>query len=219
MADPDVIQVLERGLGGVAPGFMIYNCAAEFGGRFLDVDLEKQRTNILVNCWTPVQLAHHFGGKMCAEGRGGVVICSSLAGEQGIYHWASSGTAKAFEMILGEGLWYEFRLKGVDCTSFMIGSNYTPNFQRDQRAKNSIFAETNRPANLPEGVPVPQLPEEAAESLFQQLEGDWKPRTYANPLDEARCKELAKQPREAVINRMSDSQRLGWETMAKQGLS
>jgi short-subunit dehydrogenase len=68
MADPDVIQVLERGLGGDAPGFMIYNCAAEFGGRFLDVDLEKQRTNILVNCWTPVQLAHHFGGKMCAEG-------------------------------------------------------------------------------------------------------------------------------------------------------
>ena len=84
-------------------------------------------------------------------------------------------------MILGEGLWDELADYGVDATTLMIGSTYTPNFQKGQRAKQTLFAKTRTPENLPDGVPIPQLPEEAAANLFRQLDGPWLPRIYANP--------------------------------------
>ena len=193
---------------------MVYNCAAEPEGEFLKQDLSAHLNNIAVNCTAPTVLVHHFGARMVERGKGGIVLCSSLAADQGIYRWASYGAAKAYEMILGEGLWDELSDYGVDATSLMIGSTYTPNFQRGQREKQTPFADSRTPGNLPEGIPIPQSPEEAAETLFRQIDGAWLPRIYANPRDEERAKTLSQMSRAEIVKRMGGAMRTGFRSLA-----
>jgi short-subunit dehydrogenase len=215
MADPDIASTLERGLGGAEVGFLIYNCAAEHHGEFLAQDLDRHMNNIVVNCIAPTKLVHHFGRPMMARRKGGIVISSSLAAAQGIYSWVTYGAAKAYEMILGEGLWYELRDHGVGAAAFMIGSTYTPNFQRMQKLKGTLFAETRTPENLDPGVPVPQEPAEAAANLFAQLDREWLPLIYANPADAARAEQMKAMTRVEMITRMGDAMRSGYRSMAE----
>ncbi len=44
---------------------------------------------------------------MAERGRGGIVVCSSLAAMQGIYNRGDLRRGEGFEMLLGEGLWAE----------------------------------------------------------------------------------------------------------------
>ena len=66
-----------------------------------------------------------------------------------------------------------------------------------------------------EEVPVPQLPEEAAATLFRQLDGEWLPRIYANPRDEARVREMSQMSRVDLVRRMGGAMRTGFRSMAK----
>jgi short-subunit dehydrogenase len=210
--DPDIVNVIDAAMGDVDIDFLIYNCAAEHGGEFLNVTVAQHMNNIAVNCVTPTLLAHEFGGRMARRGKGGVVLCSSLAAMQGIYNWVSYSGAKAYEWLLGEGLWDEFGMHGVGACAFMIGSTYTPNFIQGQKDKGTIFAEGRAPKAAPEGMQLPQLPEEAAENLFKQLDKEWLPLIFANPLDEARQKALRNADRATIIKRIGDMQRTGYRS-------
>jgi short-subunit dehydrogenase len=184
LADPDVLDVLTRGLAGREVAFLVYNCAAEHSGEFIAQDVERHLKNIQVNCVAPTIVAHHFAGAMAKRGRGGVVISSSLASVQGLYAWVTYGASKAYEAILGEGLWYELKHHGVGAATFMVGSTYTPNFQRSQAARGATFAKTRTPDNLPAGLEFPQEPQDASANLFAQIDKEWIPLIYANPRDE-----------------------------------
>jgi short-subunit dehydrogenase len=210
LAQTDAAERIDEAMGTDAVSFMVYNAAAEPHGRFLDLDLAEHEANVAVNVLTPTRLVHHFGRQMRARGKGGIVLCSSLAGVQGIYSYVSYGAAKAYEMILGEGLWDELRDDGVDACTLMIGSTYTPNFQAGQREKGTIFAETRTPPNLPEGVKAPQLPEDAAAHLFAQLEGDWEPLIYADVQDAQRAAATRDMPRSEMIRRIGLAMRSGF---------
>lgn len=184
-ASPDIVQIVSDGLDGEEPDFIVYNCASEPGGLFVEIPLDEHLENIVINCVTPTRLLHSFVPGMIRRKRGGIVICSSLAAEQGLYNWVTYGAAKAYELILGEGLWEELRDYNIGATAFMIGTTYTPNFKYGQSLENGIFAETHEPEGLPEGVQRPQLPEDAAANLFKQIDQEWLPKIFANPLDEA----------------------------------
>ena len=47
---------------------------------------------------------------------------------QGVKIFAAYGAAKAYELILGEGLWDELRDHGVDACAYVVGATATPNF-------------------------------------------------------------------------------------------
>jgi short-subunit dehydrogenase len=214
MAAPQGLEHILAGLGGIEVGFVIFNCAAEHRGEFLQQPVENHLDNIVVNCIAPTRVLHHFGREMVSAGRGGLVICSSLASVQGIYSWVSYGAAKAYDAILGEGLWYELREHGVGAATLMIGSTYTPNFQRNQREKKTLFAETRTPDNLPPGVQPPQDPADAAANLFAQIDREWIPLVYANPADEAQAKAMQSTSRIDKIVRISDAMKTGFRSMA-----
>jgi short-subunit dehydrogenase len=211
LADPNVLDVIRGGLGGREIGFLIYNCAAEFGGEFLDQALDRHLTNIQVNCVAPTVVLHHFAGEMTQRGRGGIVAVSSLAGVQGLYAWVTYGASKAYEMILGEGLWYELQHQGVNATAFMVGSTYTPNFQRNQVERNTLFAKSRTPDDLPSGIEPPQDPVDASAHLFAQIDREWLPQIYANPNDAEAALRYAALPRADRIRMMSDPMRRSWK--------
>jgi short-subunit dehydrogenase len=60
------------------------------------------------------------------RGRGAIVLMSSVSGLAGSYGVPVYGASKAFDMILAEGLWAEFREFGVDVLCAVLGSVATP---------------------------------------------------------------------------------------------
>jgi short-subunit dehydrogenase len=81
-----------------------------------------------VNCRGPIVLAHTLGLPMAARGRGGLILMSSLAGTQGSPHISTYAASKAFNLVLGEGLWDELGKRGVDVLTCRAGATRTPNY-------------------------------------------------------------------------------------------
>jgi short-subunit dehydrogenase len=203
---PDFLQTIQKGVEGLEIGFMIFNAAAEPGGPFLKISMEDHLNNIQVNCVAPTQLTYWLGAQMVARGRGGVVLVSSGGALQGIAHWASYGAAKSYELILGEGLWDEFRDHGVTAAAYVVGSTATPTFQRIQKKLNLPFAGDYDPGDFPEGTPLPSTPEEVAAALFPQLESG--PRLYPSPREKESAEAAAVLPRAEVVSRIGQTSKV-----------
>lgn len=90
--------------------------AAGFGtsGEFLAGPLAEELSMLDVNCRAVVRLTHHFGQRLVARGRGGLVLLSSLVAFQGVRHAASYAATKAWVQTFAEGLALELRGRGVD---------------------------------------------------------------------------------------------------------
>ena len=67
---------------------------------------------------------------MIARGRGGVLIVASNAGYGGTPYIATYAATKAFDLSLGEALWYETQGTGVDVMAFAPQGTNTPGYRR-----------------------------------------------------------------------------------------
>ncbi len=90
--------------------------SAGFGtaGRFVDGDLTTELAMIDVNCRAVAALTHYFGARFARQGRGGIVLLSSLVAFQGVPRAANYAATKAYVQSLAEGLGSELRPFGVD---------------------------------------------------------------------------------------------------------
>jgi short-subunit dehydrogenase len=90
-------------------------CSAGFGtsGPFIEGRLEEECSMLEVNCRSLMTLAWHFGRRFAAQGRGGIVLLSSLVGFQGVPRAAHYAATKAYVQALAEGLHHELRPLGV----------------------------------------------------------------------------------------------------------
>lgn len=138
-------------------GLVIYNAAYSLIGPFLEQSLGERLKELDVNCRGPLSFAHRFGEAMTRRGRGGVVLVSSLAGFQGSALVANYAATKAYNLVLGEGLWDEFRGRGVDVLVCCAGATRTPNYRR-----------STPPDRESRFVPV-QAPEAVAEEALDAL--------------------------------------------------
>jgi uncharacterized protein len=126
--DLEQVKTLTQGL---EVGLFIYNAGLEGGhGLFLDRPLDAAINIIRLNVLGPTVLCHHFGAGMRQRGRGGIVLVGSLGGCAGSANVTTYGASKAFEQILGEGLWYELKPFGVNVLSYVIGNTKTPAIAR-----------------------------------------------------------------------------------------
>src|ERR1700722_3963229 len=67
---------------------------------------------------------------MVSRGGGRKILMSKCAFFQGAGLVTVYATAKAFNTVLGEGLWEELRGRGVDVVPFIAGATTTPNYLR-----------------------------------------------------------------------------------------
>lgn len=122
---PDQVAALARSRPF---GFVVYNAARSLIGPFDAQSLEDKLSVIDVNCRGPVIFADTFGPPMKDRGKGGLVILSSLAGLQGSALVSTYAASKAFDLVLGEGLWEEWRRSGVDALAVVAGATRTPGY-------------------------------------------------------------------------------------------
>lgn len=121
-------------------GLAVYNAAHSTQGHFLDRPLEDHLRAVDLNCRGPLMFAHHFGGAMRARRRGGLILMSSMSGLQGTAMVASYAATKAFNTVLAEGLWEEWRAHGVDMLACIAGATRTPTFESSKPADGGALA-------------------------------------------------------------------------------
>jgi short-subunit dehydrogenase len=130
LARPDLADTLEQITSNLEIGLGIYNAAYAPVGAFAEQKLENLLRIIDVNVRGPVVFARTLAPKMAERGRGGLILMSSLAGLQGAPRIAAYAASKAFNSILGEGLWAELKPKGVDVVVACAGAIRTPGYAK-----------------------------------------------------------------------------------------
>jgi short-subunit dehydrogenase len=129
LADAELTARLREGVGEREVGLLIYNAAYSHIGAFFEQSLATKLRMIDVNCRGPIVLCHELGAGMCARGRGGIVLMSSLSALQGSPRMATYAASKAFDLVLAESLWGELREHGVDVLACVAGATRTPGFE------------------------------------------------------------------------------------------
>lgn len=128
---PDMLDKVRAATEDIDVGLLIYNAGASHRtGPYLGWPLEDVLRVIRLNVEGQAILAHHFGRRMAARGRGGIVLMGSLAGVAGSPSVAAYSGAKAFSQMLSVALWWELKGQGVDVLHVVVGSTNTPAMER-----------------------------------------------------------------------------------------
>ncbi len=138
---PDAAEQISRKTEGMDIGLLVYNAAFSVVGPFIDRPVDDHLKEIDTNIRTPLVLTYTLGERMLEKGRGGVILMSSLSAFQGSAFISNYGATKAFNMLLAEGLWEEWRRRGVDVLVCIAGAIKTPNYLASAPRKTGRFSD------------------------------------------------------------------------------
>lgn len=157
LSEPGAARYIKNIVGNKEMNVLVYNAALSHIGPF-ENDTEEHNIQIAyTNMITPMTLVRMFGEKMIQKGRGSVILMASLAGFQGSGFLAAYASTKAFNRVLAESLWYEWKNRGVDVIACCAGATATENYIRTNPEKSGFF------------TPRILSPEEVVEDCFKQL--------------------------------------------------
>ncbi len=139
LSDVNATQQIETTLNGLDICLIVYNAALSYIGPFLDNTPENISLAARVNMITPLNMIHLFGEKMVERGKGAVILMTSLAGFQGSGYLSLYAATKAFNRILAESLWYEWKNSGVDVIACCAGATATPGYKNTSPEKTGFF--------------------------------------------------------------------------------
>ena len=131
---PAPYKTIEEAVGGLDIDVLVCNHMFTPADTppILDMPLETHSRMIDINARAYTNLIYRFGRDMRDRGRGAIIIVASGAGLTSAPYTAAYAANKAFQITLGEALWYELRGSGVDVL-VMIGG--LMNTQGDALAK------------------------------------------------------------------------------------
>lgn len=154
MGRPDLPAALEALTGNLDIGLGVYNAAYSPIGDMIGRTTNELLYVVDVNVKGPLLFAHALAPKMAKRGRGGIVLMSSLAGYQGTPRIAAYAASKAFNIVLGEGLWSELKPHGVDVVVCSAGAVRTP-----------AYAATHSGRDAPGALEARAVAEQALDAL------------------------------------------------------
>lgn len=157
LSDDDAVMKIQEKLDGREINILVYNAVQSYIGPFIENTPENHIQMSRLNMITPLNMLHRYGERMLSRGRGAIVLMSSLAGFQGSGYLSMYAATKAFNRILAESLWFEWKSSGVDIIACCAGATATPNFKNTNPEKNGFFA------------PRILTPEEIPDECFRQL--------------------------------------------------
>jgi len=155
LADPNLDAQLASLTATLEVGLVVYNAAYAPVGPFLEQSPEALLRVVDVNIRGPLLFARRFAPAMVERQRGGLVFMSSMAGFQGAPRIATYAASKAFNTVLGEGLWAELAPKGVHVLVPCAGAVRTPNYLKSS------------PSEAPGTLDASQVVEQSLDALGQ----------------------------------------------------
>jgi short-subunit dehydrogenase len=108
---------------------LINNAGFGSTGEFINCDSAWESKMVQLNCVVPTVLTHHFIKGMVERKRGAVIFLGSMVAFQPTPMMAAYSATKAFNLLLGESLWYEMKKHNIDVLALNPGGTNTE-FQR-----------------------------------------------------------------------------------------
>jgi short-subunit dehydrogenase len=106
-------------------GLVVSNAGFGLKGEHAANDPQAMTDMLMVNCNTPMQLAHGFIPRLRQRGRGGLIFTSSVEALLGCPYSAAYSASKALVNSLGEALWGELTPEGIDVLTICPGATDT----------------------------------------------------------------------------------------------
>ena len=126
LAKPNAVEEIIELTQGIEVGFYAHVASTSPLGPYLDASLDRHRQSLQVNVNSVSDLTYHFAQKMRTRGRGGIMLCSSMASLNAFPNNAQYAANKAYMRLLGEALWYELKQFDIDVLSLIISEVSTP---------------------------------------------------------------------------------------------
>ena len=151
LSAPGALSELAEATSDLEVGLFVYNAGGDDrSAAFLDKDLDTHLGLVQRNCTSVLEAAYRFGAPMVARGRGAMVLVTSGAAWAGGASLAAYGATKAFDLILAESLWAEWRSSGVDVLGLVLGATDTPSLRRVLDAKGGSYGALADPGDVAE---------------------------------------------------------------------
>jgi uncharacterized protein len=160
LSEADAAEQLVQHTMDLDIGLLVYNAAYSAVGPFLDQSMDAHIKELHTNIHSPLKLVYLLSQRFLKRGRGGILLMSSLSAYQGSAYISTYAATKAFNIVLAEGLWEEWRTSGVDVLVCVSGAIATPNFTDSQPSKTGGLGDLTI-------APV-QVVEEALDALGKQ---------------------------------------------------
>lgn len=141
LTDDKTIQAIKENTKDKEVGLLINNAGFGSTGEFAGNDSAMESKMVMLNCVAPTILTHHFVNGMIERKRGGIIFLGSLVAFQSTPMMAVYSASKAFNLFLGEALWYELRKHNIDVLALNPGGTKTE-FQRIASLDDGPFVST-----------------------------------------------------------------------------
>ena len=192
LASPKLRRALMDATADLEPGVIVYNAAFVPVANFLELEDDALDQLMRVNVHGPLTFLRALLPTMRERGRGAVVLMSSLAGMQGARRLAAYVASKAFNTVLGEGLWHELREQGIDVVASCPGAISTPRYLKSttRAAPGTMSPEAVARQTLDALGKGPRVVPGAVNRIFASLFERLLPRRMAIRLMAANAKDL-----------------------------
>ena len=157
LGEEDAIARVLAEVSDLDVGLVVYVAAVSLVGAFETHAAADKARALAVNCRGPLATCDAFLPRLRARGRGGLILMSSASGHQGTGWVATYAATKAFNTVLAEGLWWEYRPHGVDVLAVEAGRTETPTYRGQGPRDTATWV-----------API-QTPEEVAEEALAAL--------------------------------------------------
>jgi uncharacterized protein len=126
LSQPDFLEKLAAATDDLDIGLVVSNAGTGHPGTFLSIERRDLETLLRLNTMSHLDLAHHFGERLAARRKGGLLFVGAMGAMLGNPYMANDAAAKAYVLVLGESLHYDFARLGLNVTVLMPGPTDTP---------------------------------------------------------------------------------------------
>ncbi len=116
---------LKEYVGKREVGLLVNNAGFGYNREFVEADPDIFRKMIKVNCIAPTVIAQYFGAQMVKRNKGAIIFLGSIVGYNPTPFTSVYSATKAFNLFMGEALWYELKKNNVDVLALNPGGTAT----------------------------------------------------------------------------------------------